>query len=422
MDTFSGIIRHGDALHLLRQIADGTIDAIVTDPPYGLSDLKTDNVVRAITAWTTGDRELVPSGKGFMGNSWDGFVPPPAIWDECLRVLKPGGHMLVFASARTADLMGLSVRLAGFELRDSLYWLYGSGMPKSLNVAKAMRKANDRAGTDVYRPDEWKGWGTTLKPAAEPILLARKPTRGTVADTVSEYGTGALHIDACRIPFTSLADESESKTKNRHGRFGTKHGGNTVYGDYTMLGVRADYNPPGRWPSNVMLSHSPECDSNMCSNGCPVAGLDRQSGITQSRKGAPRASQRNDNDVFGGSHAGFSGHVGPEYDDIGGASRFFYVAKATANERPSYTTADGTRIIHPTVKPLKLMRHLVRLITPPGGTVLDPFAGSGTTGEAAIMEGFTAVLLEREATYLPLIRQRIERARRATSGPTTAAS
>src|SRR5699024_916200 len=193
-----------DSLVHLRTMPDDSIDAIITDPPYGLSATKPEKVTEAISAWVSGDREHMPKGRGFMGHDWDAFVPPPALWDECLRVLKPGGHLAAFAGARTYDLMGLSVRLAGFEIRDGLSWIYGSGMPHGQNMGKSVG-------------EEWQGWNTSLKPAQEPIVLARKPlAETTVARNVITHGTGAINIDACRVEHRSDADMAESMGENRH--------------------------------------------------------------------------------------------------------------------------------------------------------------------------------------------------------------
>ena len=418
-------VLNADCLAALRDMPDASVDAVVTDPPYGLSNTTPTQVADTITRWVTGDREYLPSARGFMGHEWDGFVPPVAVWDECLRVLKPGGHLLAFAGSRTHDLMTLGIRLAGFEIRDSVAWLYGSGFPKSMDVSKAIEshtlngKSNSRTlrqteqdgdgaaytltgknngimgeartydrktfapTTDAAR--EWEGWGTALKPAFEPVTLARKPLTGTVAANVLEHGTGALNIDGCRVPHRDAADLAESVNKNAHARYGSTPGGNSVYGDYSTTEVKDYDGSKGRWPANVVLDES------------QAAELDRQSGVSVSRIGKPRGAAAGDG--WGMTK------TGAEYADTGGASRFFYVAKAPKSERP---VVDGTA--HPTVKPLALMRWLVRMVTPPGGVVLDPFAGSGTTLEAAMLEGFNAVGIEREADYLPLIRARIERA------------
>ncbi|RLP68377.1 site-specific DNA-methyltransferase [Mycetocola reblochoni] len=380
----------GDCRTVMAEMPDASVDAIVTDPPYEL---------------------------GFMGKGWDssGIAYDPEVWAQALRVLKPGGHLLAFGATRTWHRLAVAVEDAGFEIRESIVWMYGSGFPKSMDVAKAITGHESGHGSnsgairraamgDAYVPsgrlgnrdgagrrdtglnghelklsengEKWAGWGTALKPAFEPVVVARKPLAGTVAANVLAHGTGALNIDASRI--------------------GRGDGDRTEYGrdkllDYAHESVAlgkfnqtTPYAPhdAGRFPSNVILDES------------QAAELDKQTGVTASRKGKPRSGKNGDG---WGMTA-----TGAEYDDIGGASRFFYVAKAGADERP---VVDG--VAHATVKPLALMRYLVRLITPPGGTVLDPFAGSGTTLEAALVEGFNAVGIELEADHLPLIRKRL---------------
>lgn len=221
----SALIVHGTALDHLRSMPDESVDSVVCDPPYGLSSTGPRHVTEAITRWVSGDREFIPSGTGFMGRSWDSFVPPPALWDECLRVLKPGGHLAAFAGSRTMDLMALSIRLSGFDIRDSLAWIYGSGMPHGQDVGKAIAK---QSGEEAAEP--WRDWNTALKPAFEPIVLARKPLSApTVAGNVLEHEVGALNIGATRIAHRSAADLAESTEKNRHSDFGTAPGGNAVY-------------------------------------------------------------------------------------------------------------------------------------------------------------------------------------------------
>ena len=380
-----GKVIQGDCLEVLREMEDNSVDAVVCDPPYGLSNTNPGSVADTIAKWVGGDRDHVPTGRGFMGKSWDAFVPPPAVWDECLRVLKPGGHMVVFAGSRTQDLMGLSIRLAGFEIRDSLAWLYGSGFPKSHDVSKAIDKlagaerevigskitgnakqSTSRTGefadgkhggqqvVDITAPAtpeaaQWDGWGTALKPGHEPVVVARKPlAEKTVARNVLAHGTGAINVDACRIAATdSQLAEKYASVQNAGPR------SNDVYGTDSRDRAGAAPHEAGRFPANVLLDQH------------AAAWVDEQSE---------------------------------------GASRFFYTAKAPKSERPN---VDGVQ--HATVKPLAIMRWLIRLITPPGGTVLDPFAGSGTTIEAALIEGFDPVGIEMEADYLPLIQYRIDR-------------
>ena len=380
---------HGDCIDVLRELPDASVDSIVTDPPYGL---------------------------GFMGREWDN-LPPGLPWaQECLRVLKPGGHLLAFGGTRTWHRLACAVEDAGFEVRDSIAWMYGSGFPKSLDVSKAIDKAagverevvgerstakgnggtghdfltaNSRADVvDITAPatpdaERWQGWGTALKPAFEPVVVARKPLSGTVAANVLAHGTGALNIDACRVG-RAAGDRTD---------YGLSNGAAAGIG-YHGLDGRTPYDgSAGRWPANVILDES------------QAEVLDQMSGELGRGHFPERRSGRQE--IYGGGKGlpevtGHDDHA----TDTGGASRFMYVAKADASER---VRVDG--IAHPTVKPLALMRWLVRLVTPPGGTVLEPFAGSGTTVEACLLEGFKCVAIEREADYLPLIVQRINRRR-----------
>ena len=386
-------LHHGDCLDVLAELPDASVDSVVTDPPYGLD---------------------------FMGKHWDtGAVAfDTAIWGHALRVLKPGGHVLAFGGSRTWHRLAVAIEDAGFELRDSIAWLYGSGFPKSLDVSKAIDKAagaereqlaitkgaRNGNGQNVdcgafgsaadgtysltapatYDAKQWQGWGTALKPAFEPIVVGRKPINGTVAANVVAHGTGALNIDRCRVAHANAADLAASHAKNP-GR--TDSVTSSVYGgDRPQQSV----NDTGRWPANVVIDES-QADE-----------LDKQSGVSVSRK-----SGHGD-----GSKMGYGGGNGATitngHDDTGGASRFFptfrYEAKAPTSERPS---VNGTA--HPTVKPLDLMRWLVRLVTPPHGLVLDPFAGSGTTAEAAVHEHMRCITIEREADYLPLIVARLSK-------------
>lgn len=341
-------IHHGDCIQVMNAMPPESVDAIVTDPPYGL---------------------------GFMGRKWDS-LPPSLEWAEaCMRVLKPGGHIVAFGGTRTWHRLAVAIEDAGFEMRDSLAWLYGSGFPKSHNVGKS-------TGDERYA-----GHGTALKPAFEPIILARKPFPGTVARNVLEHGTGAINVDACRIAATDKAKFPAGVVSETERVYG---GGAGIYGDRPRP---EDANPSGRWPANVVLDQH------------TAAWVDEQSGqqkdgVAVNRNRDPEADKQAA--IYGTYKNGDRPDI--TYGGGGGASRFFYVAKAPKRERPN---VNGVQ--HPTVKPLAIMRWLIRLVTPPGGTVLDPFAGSGTTIEAALIEGFNPVGIEMETDYLPLIQHRIDR-------------
>ena len=436
-------IIHGDCLEELKKLDDCSVDAVITDPPYGLSNTKPAQVADVLAAWATGDTEKVPAKRGgFMGKDWDSFVPPPAVWAECMRVLKPGGHMAVFAGARTQDLMGLSIRLAGFEIRDTLGWIYGSGFPKSMNVSKAIDKAagaerevagrtktpfkvdaaahrgtslqgsvngdfSKQIDEDGYRYTEhtapatseaarWDGWGTALKPAIEPIILARKPLDGTVAANVLEYGVGGLNIDACRVGMSDADREAAKVPMAEWSRSGTTGATDSRNGDtFTPA-------PAGRFPANVLLDEH------------AAKEMDKQSGLLKS--GAlDRSKITAENKIFGKSPAKLEGAYSP---NEGGASRFFpvfkYQAKAPKKERPVIVREDGAKVQHPTVKPLKLMEWLITLITPEGGLILDPFAGTGTTLQAATNKGFHSIGIEADTDYIQLIHKRLEGGEQST--------
>jgi len=385
------MIINGDSLEELKALPASSVDAIVTDPPYGLGNFSPSDIADCMAAWASG-KEWQPKGGGFMGKSWDAFVPPPELWREVFRVLKAGGHALVFAGTRTQDLMSISLRLAGFEIRDCLMWLYGSGFPKSHNIAKAIdrhygldgevigieknygntkNKAayGDYAGQwNITAPSsedakKWEGWGTALKPAYEPIILARKSLEGTVVNNILLHGVGGLNIDDCRIGVLGGMKKAKiDKTKGR-GIAGIANGGGCQPIN------------KGRWPSNILQDEI-----------------------------ALKA--------------------------LGPAGRYFYTAKASQGEREAGLKGFQAQIvndgrekeiddpyqrgttkrhnIHPTVKPIDLMRYLCRLITPEGGTILEPFAGSGTTLIAAHLEGFNFIGIEREAEYVEIIRARVK--------------
>lgn len=366
-------ILNGDCLERLKTLPDNSVDSIVTDPPYGLK---------------------------FMGKKWDYDVPKVEVWEECLRVLKPGGHLLAFSGTRTQHRMACRIEDAGFDLRDMvtfLYdtnetakalieslspeqikmldatfgrdsmaaWAYGSGFPKSHNL-----------------DGDWQGWGTALKPAIEPVTVARKPFKGTVAANVKENSVGALNIDGCRVDAGEgrplrILDAKETSSNTYTGRMGGRSlaGGSKAAGETTL----------GRWPANLVHDGSDAIQRLFPENAGAAAPV----------KGSESSA------ASSGKVTGKRGRVkGAFHADAGRASRFFYCAKASKKER-----GEGNN--HPTVKPVSLMRYLCRLVTPPNGTTLDPFAGSGTTGVAAIMEGFNFIGIDMDEGYCEIAKRRI---------------
>lgn len=382
-------ILKGDVNERLRMLSDASIHAIVTDPPYEL---------------------------GFMGKTWDatGIAFTAEMWLEVWRVLKPGGHLLAFGGSRTYHRMAVAIEDAGFEIRDQIMWLYGSGFPKSLDVSKAIDKAagaerevvsagkamkrmipgtdQDRTGSwikdngrefipTVTAPStdaakQWQGWGTALKPAHEPIVVARKPLIGTVAANVLEHGTGALNIDGCRVVTT----ESTMRT------IGAKRAEGWAFS--SAAGSQCG-SVVGRWPANLIHDGSDEVLEAFAQYG---------------ERGAAAPVTLRNGDKFRNSYGTFAGNRDEQgstfQGDTGTAARFFYCAKASRSER-------GQDNKHPTVKPVALMQYLCRLVTPPGGTVLDPFAGSGTTGIAAAREGFSFVGIDSDPAHVELGHNRI---------------
>jgi DNA modification methylase len=411
----------GDCRDVLKTLPDNSVDSVVTDPPYEL---------------------------GFMGKKWDssGIAYDVTVWEECLRVLKPGGHVLAFGGSRTWHRLAVAVEDAGFELRDSIAWLYGSGFPKSLDVSKAIDKNlgaerevisekpaygigsngaafNGHSEGAIARETlpatseakKWQGWGTALKPAFEPVVVGRKPLVGTVAENVLEWGVGGLNIDGSRIG----SENSKINTYQKRDPFGDSQVGN----EYESKTVQ------GRWPANVILDEV-------------TAGLlDEQSGVLKSGANKPYVSNHDPSQsvasMIQGNKPGETLRTYTAPASEGGASRFFYVAKASKRDRNEGLEAllendsmkwsggnegqgvgafypDGTprpsqksQNFHPTVKPTQLMRYLIKLVTPPGGTVLDPFTGSGSTGKAALLDGFEFVGAELTEEYLPIIEGRL---------------
>ncbi|MDD3382925.1 MAG: DNA methyltransferase, partial [Bacilli bacterium] len=419
----------GNNLEILKTFPDNSVDCVVTDPPYGLG--KEPNAIEVLQSWiTTGYHEV--KGKGFMGKEWDAFVPQPNFWKEIYRVLKPGGYVLSFAGTRTYDWMVMAIRLAGFEIRDMIAWLYGSGFPKSQNISIFIDKSKKLQGhrgkathaflvgnkraedgkeieaskrMEAYEPKsdeakQWQGWGTALKPALEPIVMARKPLNGTVAQNVLKHGVGGINIDECRV------GEGRDKEQTQ----GVSNSETQVVGR-DENNVKTYSIDLGRFPANVIHDGSEEVVSLFpyTESGNLNEGHKRGDGTGNSFMGGGGTIQKN----YGG--------------DSGSASRFFYTAKASQEERNFglYDFEDvevrggGGRVkqgydenneedmrlkesarkfgavktskknIHPTVKPIDLMRYLVRLVTPKNGICLDPYLGSGTTAIACEMEKFS---------------------------------
>ena len=414
MDFHDGrvVLHIGDCFDVLDTFPENSMDSVATDPPYHLTSIveRFGKQGSAPAQYGT-DGAFARASRGFMGKEWDGgdIAFNPELWMKVYRVLKPGGHMVAFGGTRTYHRMAVAIEDAGFEIRDMINWVYGSGFPKSHDISKAIDKMNGmereivgsktitgrRGDSFGYGPGEhqtrfnsgnisitspaseeakaWEGWGTALKPAQEPICLARKPlSEPTIAANVLKWGTGAISIDGCRIP---IEERDNIFAKNPHT---FNKGENWIFGEYQ--GVLEAYMPKARWPANFCHDGSDE-----------VLALFPDAKST----GLYPSSAKSKGRVFGGCRS-----QGQIYDDSGSAARFFYTAKAGPLDRT------GSK--HPTVKPVSLMRWLARLVTPPNGTVLDMFAGTGTTGQAAMLEGFKSVLIEREKEYIEDIERRMK--------------
>ena len=364
-------ILQGDCLEILPTLDADSIDSVVTDPPYHLTSIvKRFGADNAAPAQFGKDGAFARASKGFMGKQWDGgdVAFRPETWAAVYRVLKPGAHLLAFGGTRGHHRMFCAIEDAGFEIRDCVLWLYGSGFPKSHNAGG--------------------GWGTALKPAWEPVCLARKPLIGTVAETILKHGTGALNIDGGRVATDGeVITAGLSDPANRVGVVGSDLGISRASKDKFQAAQAASLeraNALGRWPANVIHDGSDEVLA-----AFPESDHARGNKTVKWHVGKQATVQ---NAPIGGLESGFSG-------DEGSTARFFYTAKADADDRW------GSR--HPTVKPVDLIAYLCRLVTPPNGICLDPFAGTGTTGEACMREGFNAVLIEREAEYVADIKERI---------------
>jgi len=476
-------VYHGDCLEVMDKMEKCSVDSIVTDPPYHLTSIvKRFGKEDAAPAKHGTDGVFVRSSKGFMGKEWDGgdIAFQVETWRKCYELLKPGGHMIAFSGSRTYHRMAVAIEDAGFEIRDQCIWLYGSGFPKSHNIGKSIDalkktgKSNPQALRktrmgDDYEPtgqvdyakgrmfssdidnddhehqvdNEWRGWGTALKPAHEPMVLARKPlSEKSVADNVMKHGTGAINIDACRIQgevkhpntmpdFRDQGEQSKAAIgvdKLSFGQTSNAKRKKVVRKPRTADGVWTDDNsgmksegsefadadPRGRWPSNVMHDGSEQIQKIFPETSSTEVSRQR------THKGIWTAGEFADTEQFM-----------PAYGDQGNASRYFYCAKTSKDERNSglhgrhqgqYSSDGRAKEIenayqrnksvsantHPTVKPVELMRYLVRLITPKGGVILDPFMGSGSTGMGAREEDFSFIGIEKESEYYEIAKARIK--------------
>jgi DNA modification methylase len=422
-------LRCGDNIELLKKLPDNSIDAIVSDPPYGLS---------------------------FMGKKWDYDVPSVEFWKEVYRVLKPGGHVLSFGGTRTYHRMVVNIEDAGFEIRDQIMWLYGSGFPKSHNIGKAVDKlqgnkreivgekeqtgAKFKSWSDDPEQTRWhnqgfnkldgktfgitkgqskyEGWGTALKPANEPICLARKPlSEKSVAENVLKWGTGGINIDGCRIKFNGDKPK-ECELVDFRGNGDQMNLGASGKERKTIEDKNYIPNDEGRFPANIIL----EC---ICDEVIKGEKFDR--------KPRPKVNDHNENSIFGIGGVGVENY---DYNDKGdihtnpmcpcrlmdeqssGASRFFMNVSYNNLEQKEYRFAYQAKVSkkernmsgkcsHPTLKPIQLMSYLCKLITTPGGIILDPFAGSGSTGIAALLNGFRFIGMEKEQEYFDIMEKRV---------------
>mgnify|MGYP003111988605 CR=1 FL=1 len=469
------LLLNGDCIEEMQKLIDDgkQVDSIVTDPPYHLTSI-TERFGKegSAPAQHGTDGAFARASKGFMGKEWDGgdIAFRKETWELAYKLLKPGGHLLAFSGSRTYHRMAVAIEDAGFDIRDQIMWLYGSGFPKSLNIGKAIDKklGNDREvvgtiergsvekaiekgvgytadpanqnnkaifgyGTETVTKGntEWEGWGTALKPAHEPIVMARKPiSEKSIADNVLKHGTGGINIDGCRIEY---ADENDRSGWHKTG------GGGKGYQDTDTFKIRKitpeeiqERTKDGRFPANVMHDGSEEVRKIFPKTGSKgkakhpdtnpdfrdagkqskeKIGIDKLSyGQTENikRKSVNR-QPRKDDKVWTNKNSGMKSlQYTIEYSDSGDASRYFYCPKVSRTERDKGLSGKKEKNSHPTVKPVELMKYLCRLVTPKGGTVLDIFMGSGSTGMAAKDEGFDFIGIEKDKEYFQIAEQRIK--------------
>jgi site-specific DNA-methyltransferase (adenine-specific) len=410
-------IYNGDNIEVLRTLPDNSVDSVVTDPPYGLK---------------------------FMGKQWDYDVPSVELWKECYRVLKPGGYLLSFGSSRTYHRMAVKVEDAGFEIRDQIMWVYGSGFPKSHNIGKAVDKINGtqrevigknpnhRKSSALYELgfqggmgnghitkgfNEWEGFGTALKPAHEPIVMARKPFKGSVAKNVLKWTTGGINIDDCRIEFEETKNPATNPLYRQENDYKMPKKGEESNGVVSFTSSKNKISSLGRFPANIIFDE----EAGMV--------LDEQSGITS--QGHWSKTKITGFGKFGNGKTIYKG-IGKKDELKGGASRFFYCPKPSRKEKEDGLTGEPIQIkgrddgqdnrnvpqklrktnrknTHTTVKPLKLMQYLIRLVTPKGGVTIDPYFGSGSSGKSTIREGnYKFIGIEKEKEYFNIAVERCQ--------------
>lgn len=433
----------GDCLEHMKGMADNSISSCVTDPPYGLGTQKRFGPGQKATK---GPPQYARQTSGFMNLDWDrtGIAFSVDLWAEVYRILKPGAYLLAFGGAQTFHRMAVAIEDAGFDIKPNLAWIYATGFPHGVNVALQFeQRLCDRVEVEpdkfewLYKDDqavmvrqspfrhplanEWEGWNSSLKPAFEPIIVGRKALIGSNTENIEVWGTGCFNVDGCRIETNEQFHTPQSNPSHRQGTVGVDMG-ITRSSMESMHQAQSDsiqrLTSMGRYPSNVFLDDEVAAD------------LDRQSGVSKSSAVKRNRSFREDETQWRIGGARFNDTS--EYDDKGGASRFFFVAKPTrvekdrglqdfANSVLNRTNPGGlendprwapksVKNSHPTTKPVALMRQLVKLVTPPSGVVLDCFLGSGTTGVAAIEEGFDFIGIEKEESYVPIATTRIAHA------------
>lgn len=396
----------GNMLDMLDVIEPESVDSIVTDPPYELN---------------------------FMNKGWDnsGVAFRKETWERCFRVLKSGGYLLAFGGSRTFHRIACAIEDAGFEIRDTIMWVFGSGFPKSMNIGLAIdkkngvesevvgktqahgysnimiggqyEKGNGEKYTDIKQArNEWNGYGTQLKPAYEPVIVARKPCEGTIVENVLKHSVGCINIDECRVPFEDTPNPATNPLYRQE--HGYKHDRSKSMAENSVVKFSTSpsekpISPLGRFPANVILTYDDTDFDEVC------GGFPNTNGDTRTSK------PTYDKSIWGNGKSVMSNCL---YNDSGSAARYFYCAKATRRDRDEGLERLSSKNVHPTVKPCDLMQYLVRLVTPRGGTVLDPFNGSGSTGKAVMYENrdrgadYKYIGIELTPEYLPIAKARIE--------------